>query len=66
MSVQTTADDYRDRVREALAAADEALATFVLEAFVRRCWGYDDFRDSYAGEVRQALVDLQKIRDAIG
>lgn len=65
MSVTTTADEYRDRAREALKAADEALAEFVLKAFARECWGHDEYREGYAQEVREALSALQRIRETV-
>lgn len=66
MGVHTTADDYRDKAREAINAAELAIHEFLLEVFIRKCWGHDEFRSDYEDEVREAASLMREIRKLVG
>lgn len=67
MGVYTTADEKRDAMREAVKAADEAIAAFVLDVCVRgECWGANEYSDEYKLEMRKALTRMHEIREIVG
>ncbi len=62
MSVQTTADDCRDKAREGVLDAIRGLSQIVVE----RCWGYDEYTEEYRYELSEVLQGLIVIRERLG
>jgi hypothetical protein len=58
MSVQTTYDEMRDRLRNDL---DNCLEQSI-ELLKTKCWGYDEMRSGYAIELYQKIMEA---RDAV-
>ena len=59
MSVQTTADEARDKAVEHMDDAIKELSKIVIE----RCSGTDEYKMSYRTALMNAMSDLIEIRD---
>jgi hypothetical protein len=58
MGVRTTADEALDRADDLIGDAVKELTKIVVD----RCWGHDEFGDSYRREIREAFLALIEVR----
>lgn len=58
MSVQTTADDARDKAREHVTEAIKELSKILID----ECWGHDDYSQDYSDTLNGVFNQLREIK----
>jgi hypothetical protein len=58
MSVTTTADEKLESARDHVHQALTDLSAICID----QCWGHDEFRKEFRGEIQQAFFKLVEIR----
>lgn len=61
MSVYTTADAHRDRVRQQISEAIKDLTAILID----ECWGHDEYSEEYLQVLEQAFTDLREMKKKI-